>query len=73
MHKYNQNIIILTTVDKKEIEKFSNLAKDWWNPNGKFKPLHHFNPTRIKFIKEKLISHFGLDAKSNQLLKKINI
>ncbi len=63
----------MTTVDKKEIEKFSNLAKDWWNPNGKFKPLHHFNPTRIKFIKEKLISHFGLDAKSNQLLKKINI
>ena len=63
----------MTTVDKKEIEKFSNLAKDWWNPNGKFKPLHHFNPARIKFIKEKLISHFGLDAKSNQLLKKINI
>jgi len=40
----------LTTVDKTEIEKFSKLASDWWNPNGKFKPLHLFNPVRIKFI-----------------------
>jgi 2-polyprenyl-6-hydroxyphenyl methylase/3-demethylubiquinone-9 3-methyltransferase len=51
----------LTTVNKKEIEKFSILAKDWWNPKGKFEPLHLFNPTRIKFIKEKLIFHFKLD------------
>ena len=50
----------MTTVDKIEIEKFSKLAKDWWNPNGKFKPLHLFNPARIKFIKEKLISHFKI-------------
>ena len=63
----------MTTVDKKEIEKFSNLAKDWWNPNGKFKPLHHFNPVRIKFIKEKLISHFGLDSKSTRLLDELKI
>ena len=40
---------------KIEIEKFSKLAKDWWNPNGKFKSLHLFNPARIEFIKEKLI------------------
>ena len=51
----------MTTVDKKEIEKFSKLAEDWWNPNGKFKPLHLFNPARIKFIKEKLIFHFKLN------------
>ena len=50
----------MTTVDKTEIEKFSKLAHDWWNPNGKFKPLHLFNPARIKFIKEKLISHFKI-------------
>ena len=62
-----------TTVDKKEVEKFSKLAKDWWNPNGKFKPLHLFNPTRIKFIKEKLISHFDLDANSLNPLKKLKI
>ena len=63
----------MTTVDKIEVEKFSKLAKDWWNPNGKFKPLHLFNPTRIKFIKEKLISHFKLDPDSSEPLKKLNI
>jgi len=63
----------LTTVDKKEIEKFSKLAKDWWNPNGKFKPLHLFNPVRIEFIKNKLISHFKLNANSLKPLKKLKI
>ena len=63
----------MTTVDKIEIEKFSKLSKDWWNPNGKFKPLHIFNPTRIKFIKEKLISHFKLDPNSEKPLKKLKI
>ena len=63
----------MTTIDKTEVEKFSKLASDWWNPSGKFKPLHLFNPTRIKFIKEKLIYHFGLDPKTQEPLKKINI
>jgi len=63
----------LNTVDKIEIEKFSKLAKDWWNPNGKFKPLHVFNPIRIKFIKEKLISHFNLEQNSKKPLKKLKI
>ena len=63
----------MTTIDKTEIEKFSKIAKDWWNPNGKFKPLHLFNPARIKFIKEKLIYYFGLDPKAQKPLKKINI
>jgi len=63
----------LSTVDKIEVEKFSKLASDWWNPNGKFKPLHLFNPARIKFIKEKLISCLELDPKTQEPLKKINI
>ena len=63
----------MTTLDKIEVEKFSKLASDWWNPNGKFKPLHLFNPTRIKFIREKLISYFGSDPKAKEPLKKINI
>ena len=63
----------MSTVDKTEVEKFSKLASDWWNPNGKFKPLHLFNPARIKFIKEKLIYYFGLDPKAQEPLKKINI
>jgi len=63
----------LTTVDKKEIEKFSKLAKDWWNPNGKFKPLHQLNPTRIEFIKNKLISYYKINSKSEKPLKELRI
>jgi len=63
----------LTTVDKTEIEKFSKMAADWWNPNGKFKPLHLFNPARIEFIKKKLISYFDLDSNSQKPLKKLKI
>ena len=53
------------TINKKEIDKFSKLADEWWNPNGKFAPIHRFNPIRIKFIKETLMaekfSHFVLN------------
>ena len=63
----------MTTVDKKEIEKFSRLAQDWWNPNGKFKPLHLFNPARVKFIKEKLISHFKLNLNTRKPLRGLKI
>ena len=63
----------MNTVNKTEIEKFSKFANDWWNPNGKFKPLHLFNPVRIKFIKEKLISHFKLDIANQEPLKNISI
>ena len=63
----------MTTVDKIEIEKFSKLAKDWWNPNGKFKPLHLFNPARISFIKDKLISHFTLNPNGEKPLEKLKI
>ena len=63
----------MTTVDKIEIEKFSKLAQDWWNPNGKFKPLHLFNPARIKFIKEKLINHFNRDPYSEKPLDELKI
>ena len=63
----------MTTIDKTEIEKFSKMAGDWWNPNGKFKSLHLFNPIRITFIKEKLISHFKRDLNNKKPLKKLKI
>ena len=62
-----------STVEKKEIEKFSKMAKEWWDPNGKFKPLHLFNPARIKFIKEKLITHFSLNQENEKPLTKLKI
>ena len=49
------------TINKKEIEKFSKIAEEWWNPEGNFKPLHKFNPIRISYIKENIIKTFKLD------------
>ena len=46
----------MTSVNKKEIDKFSKMANEWWDPEGKFKPLHKFNPIRIKYIKENIIN-----------------
>ena len=63
----------MSTIDKIEIEKFSKLAKDWWNPKGKFRPLHLFNPTRIKFIKEKLIYHFKLNSNNEKPLEQLKV
>ena len=63
----------MTTIDKTEIEKFSKMAKDYWNPRGKYRPLHLFNPARIAFIKDKLISHFTLNPNSEKPLSELKI
>ena len=52
----------INTINKKEIEKFSRIASEWWNPEGKFKPLHKFNPVRIKYIKDNSIKHFKMKS-----------
>ena len=57
----------MDSINKKEIEKFSKIASEWWNPEGKFKPLHKFNPIRIKYIKENIISNFKLKNKAKPL------
>jgi 2-polyprenyl-6-hydroxyphenyl methylase/3-demethylubiquinone-9 3-methyltransferase len=62
----------MNSINKKEVEKFSKIAEEWWNPNGKFKPLHNFNPIRIKYIKENIIKDLNL-KNSNKPLKNINI
>ena len=60
------------TINKQEIAKFSKIATEWWNPEGKFKPLHKFNPIRIKYIKDNIIKNFKLNS-TIKPLKKINI
>ena len=62
----------MSSVNKIEIEKFSNMADEWWDPHGKFKPLHKFNPIRIKYIKENIIRQFKTKNK-NKPLSGINI
>jgi len=56
-----------STINKTEINKFDKLAAEWWDPEGSFKPLHKFNPIRIKYLKENIIQHFKLKSKSNPL------
>ena len=60
------------TINKKEIEKFSKIAEEWWNPSGKFKPLHKFNPIRIAYIKENIINSFNIKNQTKPL-KKVKI
>jgi len=57
----------MSSINKKEIEKFSKIATEWWDPKGKFKPLHKFNPIRIKYIKENIINNFNLKNKTKPL------
>ena len=56
------------TINKKEIDKFSKLASEWWNPNGKFKPLHKFNPVRLSYIKESITKKFNRSIKDIKIL-----
>ena len=60
------------TVNKKEIDKFSKLATEWWDPHGKFKPLHKFNPIRLEYIRNSIIKIFKNRDKKKSL-KKIKI
>ena len=49
-----------TTINKAEVNKFDKIADEWWDPKGKFKPLHKFNPVRIQFIKDNVKEHFKI-------------
>ena len=60
------------TINKKEIDKFSKIAEEWWDPEGKFKPLHKFNPIRISYIKNHIINTLKLDN-NKEPLKNVKI
>ncbi|MFT0862121.1 bifunctional 2-polyprenyl-6-hydroxyphenol methylase/3-demethylubiquinol 3-O-methyltransferase UbiG [Ancylobacter sp. G4_0304] len=53
-----------STVDPREVERFAALAAEWWNPRGKMRVLHKFNPVRLAWLREKLVAHFGRDPRS---------
>jgi 2-polyprenyl-6-hydroxyphenyl methylase/3-demethylubiquinone-9 3-methyltransferase len=53
-----------STVDDAEIRRFSAMAAEWWNPAGKFRPLHKFNPVRLGYIKQEVSARFGRDAQA---------
>ena len=62
-----------TTINKEEIQKFSRLADEWWDVNGKFKPLHMFNPVRIEYITENIKNYFNIEKDNQNFLQGLNI
>ncbi len=63
----------MTTINKEEIQKFSNLADQWWDVKGKFKPLHLFNPIRIEYITDQIKLHFNLKSREHNYLNGLKI
>lgn len=57
-----------TTINNLELEKFNKIANEWWDPEGKFKPLHKFNPVRVNYLKINLIKHFNKKNSDKPLL-----
>jgi 2-polyprenyl-6-hydroxyphenyl methylase / 3-demethylubiquinone-9 3-methyltransferase len=62
-----------STVDAAEVERFSRLAADWWNPRGTMAPLHKFNPVRLAYIRDHAAAHFDRDPKRLDGLKGLHI
>ena len=50
-------------IDQAELDRFAKLASDWWDPNGKFKPLHKIGPARLGYIRDRVMSHFKLQPR----------
>ncbi len=63
----------MSTINKEEIQKFSKLANEWWDVNGKFKPLHMFNPVRIGYILDEITKHFKINRNKKLFLRNLNI
>lgn len=62
-----------TTVDPREVERFAALAAEWWNPRGKMRVLHKFNPVRLAWLREKLTGHFGRDTRAMRPLEGVRV
>lgn len=62
-----------STVDPAEVERFSALAEEWWDPRGKMAPLHRFNPVRLGYIRDRAAARFGRDPRRLDSLKELRI
>lgn len=61
------------TVDPEEAAKFAAMAGEWWDPDGKFRPLHRMNPVRLEFLRDRICARFGRDAKGERPLDGLTI
>ncbi|HEV7437039.1 MAG TPA: bifunctional 2-polyprenyl-6-hydroxyphenol methylase/3-demethylubiquinol 3-O-methyltransferase UbiG [Pseudorhizobium sp.] len=62
-----------TTIDQSEVDRFSAMAAEWWDPTGKFKPLHKFNPVRLGYIRDRVSENFGRDPKGHLPLSGLRV
>lgn len=62
-----------STIDQAEVDRFSAMAAEWWDPTGKFKPLHKINPVRLSYIRDKVSAHYGRDALGHQPLSGLRV
>ncbi|AFL53550.1 2-polyprenyl-6-hydroxyphenyl methylase/3-demethylubiquinone-9 3-methyltransferase [Sinorhizobium fredii] len=62
-----------TTIDQSEVDRFSAMAAEWWDPTGKFRPLHKFNPVRLAYVRDRVCEQFGRDPKSPQPLNGLRL
>jgi len=67
------NPTVETTANPEEVARFTAMADAWWDPTGKFRPLHQLNPARIQFIKDNVCRHFGLDANADLPFKGLDV
>ena len=63
----------INTIDEDEVAKFSAMAAEWWNPDGPFRPLHIFNPTRLAYIKDRVCCHFQREEAAQKPLAGLRI
>lgn len=62
-----------STLDAAELQKFAALSAEWWDPKGKFRPLHQIGPVRLQFIRDRLVQHFGLDGRGLRPLSGLRV
>jgi 2-polyprenyl-6-hydroxyphenyl methylase/3-demethylubiquinone-9 3-methyltransferase len=62
-----------STVDAAEIDRFSRIAEEWWDPNGKFAPLHRLNPLRLGYIRDRAATHWKRDPLSGSPLQDLSL
>ncbi|MGF0539705.1 bifunctional 2-polyprenyl-6-hydroxyphenol methylase/3-demethylubiquinol 3-O-methyltransferase UbiG [Agrobacterium sp. ES01] len=62
-----------TTIDQSEVDRFSAMSAEWWDPTGKFKPLHKINPVRLEYIRNKASEHFTRDPLAHQPLSGLRV
>lgn len=61
------------TANAEDVARFTAMAETWWDPAGKFRPLHQINPVRVQFIRQNLVRHFGLDDRATEPFKGLKI